>query len=1242
MAPAGALLALALVVLSGAGGARAGDCKGQRQVLGGSSGYVSDGPGNYSVNGNCEWLIEAPSLQHRILLTFTFMDTECTYDYLFVYDGDSPRSPLLASLSGSTLPPPIEATSGKMLLHLFSDANYNLLGFNATYRVSLCPHGCSGRGACGADGRCLCPPGWGGPACQDPACPTYCQAHGTCSQASGRCECESGFVGQGCELALGENQGGGRWYNVSAMDSAFHPRAAAAGAFLPSAGALYLFGGLDLNTALGDLIYYNFSTNVWHRLVLSPSPAARHSGAAAAWQGALVLCGGQLADGHLAHDVWTFLPAEGRWRELAPAHGPAPPGLAAHAVALVDPWLYVFGGRTEEDFFSAQLFRFHLESWLWERVVPAGGKAPAAAGHSMVFHPPSRALVVYGGHRPSTARFSMRVNTTDLFHVDLRLWTTLRPRDTPRGPRERAFHSATVIGDYMVVYGGNVHIHYHEEKCYEDEIFFYHLGCHQWVPGRELAHGLPHEREGRGPAGGRYAHVAAVLQGGVLLVAGGFSGVPRGDLLAYKVPAFVFQVPAQNYHLDYCSLYAEEATCAKDPACAWCLDGCQSPAPRSSCPSSGCLGLARLLGDCESCLAFGGGGGSAPLPRAPGPFGWCVQNETCMPIAEQSRCRVGQISGTYGWWGPRPVFVTTLERCQAENFLPGLHLVTYQHPRNDSQPDKVSIVRSTAITLSPSAEMDVSLVYKGFLYPLAGAGAAGGAEPDVAVWARMQRLFVVARLARQPGAADMEEVGRWAAGQERETRPLRRPGGGRLFPVPGRGHKYALQVEGHLNASGHGQASELALLWDRTGLPGGSEISFFFLEPFRSAGGAACTSYPSCLACLADQGCGWCPPAATCHPRTGPPGTGPCGGGSVRLVLAPAHCPHCEDHRDCHACAADPFCEWQVSSSKKGDFLCSRRGRQEGAVRDPQGCPSLCSQRRTCADCLSNSSQCAWCQSTRSCFFFAAYLAKYPYGGCRGWYDSVHSVPQCLDCGRFNTCRECLQHLECGWCGDADNPTLGRCLPGDFSGLRGFANCSDALGTPPGPGPPPRWAYGRCPDVDECRLGLARCHPAAACRNTPDAFECRCRRGYAGDGLTHCNRTCYDDCGHGRCSGSPNFTCVCDLGWTSTPGAGGAEGGSARCTVDCGCHFHSSCEAAGPGVCDQCQNWTQGPRCERCRPGSFGDAMGAGGCRECRCHGHGRPELGHCHATTGACFCAPPTEGPHCERCAPGFYGDPR
>lgn len=54
---------------------------------------------------------------------------------------------------------------------------------------------------------------------------------------------------------------------------------------------------------------------------------------------------------------------------------------------------------------------------------------------------------------PYVLRFSVRVNTTDLFHVDLRYWSTLRAKDSHRGPRERAFHSATVIGNYMVVYG---------------------------------------------------------------------------------------------------------------------------------------------------------------------------------------------------------------------------------------------------------------------------------------------------------------------------------------------------------------------------------------------------------------------------------------------------------------------------------------------------------------------------------------------------------------------------------------------------------------------------------------------------------------------------------------------------------------------------------------------------------------------------------------------------------------------
>lgn len=50
-------------------------------------------------------------------------------------------------------------------------------------------------------------------------------------------------------------------------------------------------------------------------------------------------------------------------------------------------------------------------------------------------------------------RFSVRVNSTELFHVDRHMWMTLKGRDGLQGPRERAFHTASVLGNYMVVYG---------------------------------------------------------------------------------------------------------------------------------------------------------------------------------------------------------------------------------------------------------------------------------------------------------------------------------------------------------------------------------------------------------------------------------------------------------------------------------------------------------------------------------------------------------------------------------------------------------------------------------------------------------------------------------------------------------------------------------------------------------------------------------------------------------------------
>ncbi|XP_010771954.1 multiple epidermal growth factor-like domains protein 8, partial [Notothenia coriiceps] len=278
-----------------------------------------------------------------------------------------------------------------------------------------------------------------------------------------------------------------------------------------------------------------------------------------------------------------------------------------------------------------------------------------------------------------------------------------------------------------------------------------------------------------------------------------------------------------------------------------------------------------------------------------------------------------------------------------------------------------------------------------------------------------------------------EVVGRWAAQQEKELKLLARTDGSRLFSNLTRGNHYLVQAEGYLNNSGSGQTSEMALIWNRT-LPGGSEISFLFLEPYRSG---SCSAYMSCLACLSDQSCGWCPSLSRCLLRDAPD-IEPCpegekgegrGDGERHLLLAPQHCTLCEEYRDCSACTQDTFCEWQINSSKKGDYQCSRRGRLDGSIRDPRVCPKVCNQRRSCGECLSNSSQ----------------------------------------------------------------------------------------------------------------------------------------------------------------------------------------------------------------------YWTTGPHCEDCRPGSFGSALSGGeGCVQCECNGHGHPVRGYCHNQTGQCYCTHNTQGPHCESCLPGYYGDPR
>nr|CAE51322.1 basement membrane-specific heparan sulfate proteoglycan core protein precursor [Gallus gallus] len=136
-----------------------------------------------------------------------------------------------------------------------------------------------------------------------------------------------------------------------------------------------------------------------------------------------------------------------------------------------------------------------------------------------------------------------------------------------------------------------------------------------------------------------------------------------------------------------------------------------------------------------------------------------------------------------------------------------------------------------------------------------------------------------------------------------------------------------------------------------------------------------------------------------------------------------------------------------------------------------------------------------------------------------------------------------------------------------------------------------------------------------------DVEECRCPVGYTGLSCQRC---------------AANFERV-----PQGPYLGTCSG--------CSCHGHSSTCDQVYGHCLNCQHNTEGPQCEKCKPGFFGDATQgtATACRPCPC-----PYTETVRRFSESCFldtdgqatcdaCAPGYAGRRCERCAPGYEGDP-
>lgn len=848
----------------------------------------------------------------------------------------------------------------------------------------------------------------------------------------------------------------------------------------------------------------------------------------------------------------------------------------------------------------------------------------------------------------NVARFSKLSDRLFVFQLDKLHWTEIiYPRTyyhpSAYFPRERAFHTATIVGNYLIIFGGYTHRHNKEEICYDNQMYLYHLGCHTWIKEEVLSGGFQYPKKQ-----GVFAHGSAVRKNNTLLIVGGYHGNVNADLFAYELPQIFRVKDPNNYNPEEaCRFHTTHTTCLLDPECGWCSadNSCYGRTIGSNCTTNlqttRCPGICPSLSDCHSCLIHGATWSSTSNSQSrsiANKLGlnqctWCVQNARCHHKADSyGVCGEDTPTQFPGWWGTKGTEILKPEQCTNLDRRPGLTYIRYHYPVNWTMPDIVSITNATIVDFSsPPAtthtehgligEMYARLL--GFIRPLKNN-----------VEANTEMLHVCASFSNA-----ILKVGKEDTNFLKATSIIANMSTSQyscnFIDWPSTTNRFAVdfQAKRKIGIGGFNnqfQKTKMELQQYHHGL--WKPFTFEYLEPYSEG---LCSQYTNCLLCLTDNSCGWCDLTNKCIERNLNE-TLECSDGVnwKYTTIQPTHCVNCSNLVDCEQCVKSGICEWWPDDAK-----CARIGKSITAIRSSVQCPTPCQERSNCTDCLNEKGRCVWCEATSECFSFSVYTSEYQFGRCREWVDQTVPlltdvdrfkqkpiIQQCKSCSQHKNCSSCLQTLSCGWCFDRDNPIEGLCMEGDFS--RPFRNCGTALNS--STIEEVEWAYAQCPDVDECGLGLHDCHKEAKCTNTHGSYNCYCRRGYIGDGRISCVKTCYETCVHGYCSGSPDYVCKCNLGWTGPD-----------CSVNCGCNNHSTCEEQ-VGKCDKCQNWTEGESCERCRPGSYGNATSEGGCKPCECNGHGNQELGICDVNTGECFCKDNTGGLKCEVCNKEYYGDPK
>ncbi|EMP39028.1 Attractin-like protein 1 [Chelonia mydas] len=395
---------------------------------------------------------------------------------MYVYDGDSVYAPLIAVFSGLIVPevrgnetvPEVVTTSGYVLLHFFSDAAYNLTGFNIFYSINSCPNNCSGHGKCTTSVSipsqvyCECDKYWKGEACDIPYCKANCGSpdHGYCDLTGEKlCVCNDSWQVKNVLKFFAETESS-----------------------------------------------YNLDSNIWNVVPVSKGPLQRYGHSLALYQEDIYMYGGKVEtnNGNVTDELWIFSINSQTWSTKIPAvliHGQqyAVEGHSAHIVELDsrDVVMIIIFGYSAVYGYTSSVQEYYIRSNSWLVPETKGAIVQGGYGHSSVYDAMTKSIYVHGGYKALPGNKYGLVDDLYRYEVNTRTWhppycllrtlyQRLLPLRASLSPDEelvlqattpdeelplqatlrtilkesgfaKYLHSAVLISGALLIFGGNTH-----------------------------------------------------------------------------------------------------------------------------------------------------------------------------------------------------------------------------------------------------------------------------------------------------------------------------------------------------------------------------------------------------------------------------------------------------------------------------------------------------------------------------------------------------------------------------------------------------------------------------------------------------------------------------------------------------------------------------------------------------------------------------------------------------------------